>query len=86
MPINFAVLEDILANVSTPDKFYDEVLVPLKVELAMEHVDRNSLTFDLKILCQTAWMLTFGRLCPIEGHPAIEELKEKLKDYKTRYK
>ena len=66
----------ILAQVDDPDTFYEEVLVPLKVKLAMEHVDKNSFTFDLKILFQTIWMLTLGRWWPIEEHPAVVRLKE----------
>ena len=69
----------ILAGVRDPDTFYEEVLVPLKVGLAMEHVDRNSFAFDFKILCQTIWMLTLGRWWPIQEHSAISELKQKIK-------
>jgi lipopolysaccharide/colanic/teichoic acid biosynthesis glycosyltransferase len=42
--------EGILAKVEDPDKFYEDVLVPLKVNLAMEHVDKDSFWFDMKIL------------------------------------
>jgi lipopolysaccharide/colanic/teichoic acid biosynthesis glycosyltransferase len=40
--LHFRHEEEILAKVPDPDKFYDEVVVPLKVELAMEHVRRSS--------------------------------------------
>lgn len=70
--------EAILACVEEPDKFYDKVLVPLKVRLAMEHVERNSFFFDLKIFCQTAWMLTLGRLWPIAEHPAVSDMKRRI--------
>ena len=70
--------ETILARVHNPDRFYEDVLVPLKVKLAMEHLDRNSFTFDLKILSQTIWMLTFGKWWPIKEHPAVAELREKI--------
>ena len=71
--------EAILTKVEDPDKFYEKVLVPLKVKLAMEHVDKNSFWFDLKILVQTFWMLTPGRLWPIKEHPEAAELKKKLR-------
>lgn len=70
--------EGILAKVGDPDKYYEEVLVPLKVKLAMEHVDKDTFWFDMKILVQTVWMLTLGRLWPIEEHPEVAELKRKL--------
>jgi lipopolysaccharide/colanic/teichoic acid biosynthesis glycosyltransferase len=70
--------EGILARVCDPEIFYEDVLVPLKVKLAMEHVDRNSFAFDLKILCQTLCMLSFGRWWPIKEHPELVKLREKI--------
>ncbi len=79
--------EAILARVQDPERFYENVLVPLKVKLAMEHVDRNSFAFDLKILFQTIWMLTLGRWWPIKEHPAIAKLREKIeRDYTEKTK
>jgi len=72
--------EEILAKVNDPDKFYEDVLVPLKVKLAMEHVDKNSFWFDMKILFQTVWMLTLGRLWPIKEHPEVAKLKSEIED------
>ena len=66
--------------VEYPDKFYEDVLVPLKVKLAMEHVDKNSFWFDMKILVQTLWMLTLGRLWPIKEHPEVAKLKSEIED------
>ena len=77
--------EGILARVHDPDSFYEEVLVPLKVRLAMEHVDKNSLTFDLRILCQTIWMLTLGRWRPLEENRAVAELKKRQYGSVARY-
>ena len=68
--------EGILADVDEHDTFYEDILVPLKVKLSMEHVERDSFAFDLKILCQTLWMLTVGRWWPIEEHEAVAELKK----------
>lgn len=70
--------EQILAKVADPDKFYDEVVVPLKVELAMEHVRRNSFWFDLKILFETVWVLTpLGKIFPIKVLPAVKAFRGK---------
>ena len=71
--------EDVLSKAYNPDSFYEQALLPLKLKLAMEHVDRDSFIFDLKILLQTVWMITpFGKLCPIKEHPAIRQLKYRL--------
>ena len=70
--------ETLLSTVPDPDAFYEEILVPLKINFDMEHVERNSFTFDLKILCQTLWILTFGRWWPIQEHPALSDLKQRI--------
>ena len=61
-------------------KYYEEALVPLKVRLAMAHVDNDSFWFDMKILVQTVWMLTLGRWRPIEEHPEVESLKREIQE------
>ncbi len=76
--LHFRHEEDILAKVPEPDKFYDDVVVPLKVELAMEHVRRNSFLFDFMILFQTVWAITpFGKIWPVKEIDAVTRFKEK---------
>jgi len=75
--------EALLAKVRNSDQFYERILVPLKVTLAMEHVEKKSLLFDLNILWQTVWMLTFGRWWPIQEHPEITRLKLKIYSKRT---
>ncbi len=76
--LHFRHEEEILAKVPNPDQFYDDVVVPLKVELAMEHVRRNSFWFDLSILLQTVWVLTpLERLCPVKELEIVRAFKEK---------
>ena len=65
-------------DVADPDWFYHEILVPLKVNLALEHLERESLAFDLKILSQTIWMLTLGRWWPIKENPEVSQLKDSI--------
>jgi lipopolysaccharide/colanic/teichoic acid biosynthesis glycosyltransferase len=76
--LHFRHEETILSGVSDPDRFYDEVVVPLKVELAMEHVRRHSFWFDLLILLQTVWVLTpMGKIRPVRELEAVRQFKEK---------
>jgi len=70
--------EDILAKVDDPDTFYNDVLVPLKIKLAMGHVAGNSFTCDLRVLSKTVCMLTLGRWWPIEEHPEVTQLRDNL--------
>lgn len=67
--------EEILARYSDPDTAYINVLVPLKVDLAMEHARRNSFWYDLWVLVQTVLALTLRGIY----HPHIpEELSKRL--------
>ncbi len=76
--LHFRQEEGILSKVPDPDRFYDEVVVPLKVELAMEHVRRNSFWFDLSILLQTVWVLIpLGKLWPVKELDRVRQFREK---------
>lgn len=77
--LHFRNEEELLAKVPNHDDFYEKTVVPLKVKLAMEHVERDSFLFDFHILLQTVWMVTpFGRLFPVAEHPLVTELKRSL--------
>jgi len=68
--------EDLLSLAIDPDTFYVTTVVPAKVELAMEHVRRNSFLFDLTILLQTVWAVVAGRSAQIAEHPVIANLRQ----------
>ncbi len=70
--------EELLSLAIDPDRVYEEVVVPAKVKLAMEHVEKNSFLFDFKILLQTVWALTAGKLFPLEEQAFINDLKNKI--------
>lgn len=75
--LHFRGEEDVLAKVPDPDHFYEEVVVPLKVELAMEHVRKKSFWFDLNILIQTIWVLTpLGKMWPVRELDAVKKFKK----------
>ena len=76
--LHFRDEEEMLAKVPDPDKFYEDIVVPLKVELTMEHARRKSFWFDIKILLQTVWALTpLGKVWPVKEHVLVKEFKEK---------
>lgn len=70
--------EDLLSLAKEPDKAYEEIFVPAKVRLAMEHVQRKSFLFDFRILFQTVWALTGGRIWPSKEHPVVKEIKQAI--------
>ena len=76
--LHFRHEEVILSKVPDPDRFYDDVVVPLKVELAMEHVRRHSFWFDFSILFLTLWVLTpLVKIWPIKELNAVRQFKKK---------
>jgi lipopolysaccharide/colanic/teichoic acid biosynthesis glycosyltransferase len=66
---------ELLALSSDPDVAYARIVVPAKVQLAMEHWRRNSLRFDLAVLVKTIWALSGGRLLPMKEHPVVREIR-----------
>ncbi len=70
--------EDLLSLAKDPDKAYEEIFVPAKVKLAMEHVNRKSFFFDFGIFIKTLWALTGGRMRSVKEHPIVSEIKKKI--------
>lgn len=68
--------EDLLSLAKDPDKAYEEIFIPAKVKLAMDHVKRRSFFFDFSILLKTVWSLTGGRMLPIRECQIIGEIKQ----------
>lgn len=68
--------DDLLSLAKYPDKAYEEIFVPAKVKLAMEHVKHRSFFFDFSILLKTVWALTGGRIVPIKECTIIGEIKQ----------
>lgn len=76
--LHFRHEEEILAKVDNPDQFYDDVVVPLKVELAMEHARKNSFFFDFSVLLKTVWvLLPLGKIWPVKEHELVKSFREK---------
>jgi|SRR5208337_659323 len=77
--------ENILAAFDHPDSVYINRIVPFKVALAMEHVDRQSLWYDLKILIMTVYGVSLGRWWPIGELDEVREFKKNLlMQYKSK--
>ncbi len=68
--------EDLLDLALDPDRAYNEIFVPAKVNLAMEHVKRRSWVYDGWILVRTLWAVTFGRFMPLGEHPVVARIRE----------
>jgi lipopolysaccharide/colanic/teichoic acid biosynthesis glycosyltransferase len=71
--------EGLLALAPDSERAYREILVPFKVEMGMEHVRRNSLSFDTSVLIRTAWRLTLGRVLEPDKDPRVDLLEDRIK-------
>jgi lipopolysaccharide/colanic/teichoic acid biosynthesis glycosyltransferase len=71
--------EETLLDLSpVPEEVYEMIVVPFKVALAMEHVDRKSFFFDTGILLKTVWVLTGGRHWRDPVEPVLEAVKNDI--------
>lgn len=70
--------ELLLAVARHPDDAYLKVMVPYKIRLAMQHVENQSIWFDLKIIWQTIWALTAGRLMPPYEDPTVTDIRVQI--------
>lgn len=77
--------ESILALARDPEDAYRRVVVPYKVALAMKHVDKKSLAFDLEVLLRTVWRVTFGRMYRPPETPGIVQIKESIENLNKSY-
>ncbi len=76
--------EDLLSLAIDHDSVYEEIFVPAKINLAMEHVNRRSFLFDFCILLKTVWSLTVGKVCPTKENEIINEIKKNIEKSNKR--
>ena len=77
--LQFRDEESVLKNANDIEKAYIEVVLPIKIKLALEYIDKQSLLLDLKILFLTVWGITLGRFFAIPGKELAELALEKIK-------
>ena len=59
--LQFRDEESVLKEAIDVERAYIEVVLPIKLSLALQYVEHHSLGLDLKILVQTVWGITLGR-------------------------
>jgi lipopolysaccharide/colanic/teichoic acid biosynthesis glycosyltransferase len=73
--------KDLLKLAIQPDKVYEKVILPAKVELAMVHVNHPSVLLDLSILIQTVWVLIVGKIVVIPEPHFVQKLRRSIIDF-----
>lgn len=64
--IRYRKEEEILGRSENPEEFYREVVLPDKLALNLEYIDKMSFSFDLKLIYETVKCLFAFRRAPIE--------------------
>ena len=59
--LQFRDEESVLLGAQDLERAYIDVVVPIKMNLALEYVDGHSIWLDFKILFLTVWGITLGR-------------------------
>lgn len=60
--LQFRDEESVLEYAKDRERAYFEVVLPIKMKLALEYVEKQSILLDLKILFLTVWGITLGRV------------------------
>lgn len=76
--LQFRNEEEVLAGALDRERAYIEAVLPIKIELALEYVRRQSFWFDLKLIFLTLWGITGGRLFARPDSALAEEAKRRV--------
>ena len=77
--LQFRDEEAVLAGAADAERAYLEVIVPIKMRLALEYVARRSLGLDLKILWLTVWGITLGRRWAKPSTDLADEARRRIR-------
>ncbi len=59
--LRFIDEEALLVGVVDRERAYIEVILPIKMELILDYLERRSFVFDFQILIKTLWMMAFKK-------------------------
>ena len=59
--LQFRDEESVLLETNDIERTYIDIVLPIKINLALEYVDSHSIWLDLKILILTVWGITLGK-------------------------
>ncbi len=82
--LQFRDEEACLNGASDYEQAYIEVVLPIKMKLALEYVDKQSFWFDIKILLLTVWAISFGRIYAKPNSQFAKLAREKVGTYRNQ--
>ena len=83
--LQFRNEESYLKGANNLEQAYIDVVLPIKVQLALEYVDKQSLWLDLKILFLTTWAITFGRFIHKPDSSIADLVAAKINEYNQQH-
>jgi lipopolysaccharide/colanic/teichoic acid biosynthesis glycosyltransferase len=80
--LTFRDEEELLATANDRERAYVEVIMPMKLELAVRGVERQSVLQDLTVMARTA--LALVRSTPASEHPVLREVQRRIAELNMR--
>jgi lipopolysaccharide/colanic/teichoic acid biosynthesis glycosyltransferase len=80
--LTFRDEEELLAAANDRERAYVEVIMPMKLELAVRGVERQSVLQDLTVMARTA--LALVRSPPASEDPVLREVQRRITELNTR--
>ncbi len=81
--LQFRDEESVLAGAKDREAAYIQIVVPIKMKLALEYVDRRSIGLDLAILFRTVWGITLGRILMKPNDDLAEAARKQVEEMKS---
>ena len=76
--LQFRDEEAIIQSAKDRQRVYQEVILPEKIILSLKHIEQQSLWFDTKILFQTVWGITLGRVWVKPADEMVIKVKRRI--------
>jgi len=76
--LQFRNEESVLENARDHERAYAEIVIPIKMNLALEYVKRSSFFFDIRIILLTLWGITLGRFFGEPDRRLADEAKRRI--------
>jgi lipopolysaccharide/colanic/teichoic acid biosynthesis glycosyltransferase len=84
--LQFRDEESLLKLAENKETAYVKIVLPIKMKLALEYVEKQSIVLDLKILFLTVWSITLGRFLAQPENELAELAKKRILEFTKRYK
>jgi lipopolysaccharide/colanic/teichoic acid biosynthesis glycosyltransferase len=82
--LQFRDEETVLESSVGREEAYVDIILPIKLKLAIEYVENRSFWLDIRIIVLTVWAITFGRVFAKPNSQFAESALEKVRTHKPK--